>query len=338
MTAPISQAASAAATAASAADQPLHYLPVSLFGSVMGLTGLSSAWRLAEMRSGAPAWIHEAIGALAVAAFVALAGAYLVKLLYSPGAVKAEFAHPVAGNLFGTFIISLLLLPLVLAPVALHLAQAMWAIGTVAMTLFAWLVVDRWMAGVQQPEHATPAWIVPVVGLLDVPLAMPVLDLPPALQPLRLFGLVVGLFFAVPLFTLILSRLMFQPQMPPPLQPTLLILLAPFSVGMSTYAVAMHRLDAFAEGLYLLALFMVAVLAGRLRHVLRCCPFRVGWWAVSFPLASLAIAGFRMAEVAEEPLVDALAWVLLAGASIAVAWLAVRTLHGVVRGELKSLT
>ena len=328
----------AATTTAPATDQPLHYLPIGLFGSVMGLTGLASAWRLAHAHSGAPELVGQVVGAIAVLAFVALLLAYGAKAILSPAAVRAEFRHPIAGSLFGTLIISCLLVPLVLAPVALRLAQGLWAVGAVAMIGFAWHMVDRWMSGTHQPEHATPTWIVPVVGMLDVPLAMPGLDLPAEVQFLRLLGLAIGLFFAVPLFTLILGRLIFQPQMPNALQPTLLILLAPFSVGVSTWSVATGRVDDAALALFMIAVFVLAVLAGRLRFLLRCCPFRVGWWAVSFPLSSIAIAAFRVAEARPGPGIDALAWALLLGASAVMAWMLVRTLAGVLRGELKALT
>ena len=321
----------------SAAGQPLQYLPVALFGSVMGLTGLSLAWRLAHAHSGVPEWISQAVGAIAVLAFVALLLGYAMKAICSPATVRAEFRHPIAGNLFGTLIISFLLVPLVIAPVALWLARGLWAIGAIAMILFAWRIVDRWMSDVQQPEHATPAWIVPVVGMLDVPLAMPMLDLSPDLQFLRLFGLAVGLFFAVPLFTLILGRLVFQPQMPPPLQPSLLILLAPFSVGVSTWFVAIGRIDQFALALFMLAVFVLAVLVGRLRFLVRCCPFRVGWWAVSFPLASISISAFRVAEAFPGRAADGVAWALLLGSSAVIAWMLARTLNGVFRGELRAL-
>jgi tellurite resistance protein len=325
-------------SAISAADRPLHYLPVGLFGSVMGLTGLSAAWRLAHVHAGAPEWISQAIGAIAVVAFVALLCGYATKVIMAPDAALAEFRHPVAGSLFGTPIISFLLVPLVIAPLSLRVAQGLWAVGAIAMVSFAWLMVDRWVNGEQRPEHATPTWIIPVVGMLDVPLAMPVLDLPPELQAVRLAGLAIGLFFAVPLFTLILGRLIFQPPLPAALQPTLLILLAPFSVGVSSYAVTVGRIDMFAQALFLLALFMLAVLVGRLRYLLRCCPFRVGWWAVSFPLSSICIAAFRVAEAAPGVVTNGLAWALLVPTTLVMAWLLVRTLSGLFQGELKSLT
>ncbi|MCP3710015.1 hypothetical protein M3I54_24045 [Paraburkholderia sp. CNPSo 3274] len=48
----------------------LGYLPVALFGSVMGLAGRSSAWRLAHRMYGMPLWIAQLIGALAMLAFL----------------------------------------------------------------------------------------------------------------------------------------------------------------------------------------------------------------------------------------------------------------------------
>ena len=233
----------------------LDYLPVGLFGSVMGLTALSVAWHLAQARYGTPEWVAPLIAATAVLAFVSLLIGYGVKLATAPDAVRAEFRHPIAGNLFGTVPISLLLLPIVVPPYARLLAQALWISGAVGMVLFAWFIVNRWMSDRQQAAHATPAWIIPVVGLLDVPLALPSLGLPP-MHGLMVFALAVGLFFAVPLFTLVFSRLVFEPPLPDALKPSLLILAAPFAVGYSAYSVTAGQADLFAEALYMLMLFV----------------------------------------------------------------------------------
>lgn len=317
--------------------QQLDTLPVGLFGSVMGLTGLSIAWRLAQDRYGAPAWIAGVIGAVAVAAFVAVALGYAVKLAVAPGAVRAEFRHPIAGNLFGTVLISLLLLPIVLAPLGLALARILWVIGAAGMLFFAWLIVSRWMSDRQQVAHATPAWVIPVVGMLDVPLALPSLGLPP-MHGVMVTGLALGLFFAVPLFTLIFSRLLFEPPMPGALQPSLLILVAPFAVGFSAYTLTTGQVDLFAQSLYALMLFMLAVLLGRLRYLPVCCPFRISWWAVSFPLAASAIAALRFALAAPGRITDAVALALLAFATLAIGGLLARTLAGIARGELRTLS
>lgn len=198
------------ATEVGRANLRFDYMPVGLFGSVMGLSGVSVAWRLAQARYGGPAWLGLAwlglvaptIGILAVAAFVAMLTGYTVKLLTAFDAVVAEFCHPIAGNLFGTALISLLLLPILLAPHNLMLAQGLWIAGAT------------------------------------------------------------GLFFAVPLFTLIFSRLLFVPPLPDALKPALLILVVPFAVGYTACTLTTGQNDVFAQALYMLTLFVLAVLLG----------------------------------------------------------------------------
>lgn len=322
--------------------RPLDNLPVGLFGSVMGLTGLSIAWRLAHAHFGAPAWIADGIGVVAVAVFVAVACGYAVKLVTAPDAVRTEFHHPIIAALFGTLLISILLLPIIIAPLNVILARVLWVMGAIAMNVFAWLMISRWMSDRQQAAHATPTWIIPLVGLLDVPLAVPSLgwpaDIHAGVHQLMVLDLAVGLFFAIPLFTMIFSRLLFEAPLPDALQATLLILVVPFSVGFSTYTVTVGATDIFAQALYLLSLFVLTVLLGRLRHLGSCCPFKFAWWAVSFPLASSSIAALHYAEAIPGAIADMLALALLALATTVIAGLLVRTLVGLLRGELRTLS
>ncbi|MET0542026.1 MAG: SLAC1 anion channel family protein [Variovorax sp.] len=315
----------------------LAFLPVSLFGSVMGLCGLALAWRLAAVEFGLPRWVGEVLGHVAVLVFVALVGAYALKCLHSPDAVRAEFAHPVAANFFSTPIISLLLLPGVIAPYAMALASVLWVAGTLAMLGFAWFIVSRWMNVRQQLAHATPAWIVPVVGTINISYSGVPLDIPGS-HPVCVFALAVGLFFAVPLFTLILSRLIFEAPMPQALQPSLMILVAPFAVGFSAYLNVAGRLDLFGEALFYLAVFLLAVLLPKLLRLRRCSPFHTSWWAVSFPLAALTLAALKFC--AERPwwLAQAFALAMLAFTTCVILSLGARTGIGIAQGELRELT
>lgn len=312
------------------------YLPVALVGSVMGLTGPSAAWRLASMLFGVPIWISDVIAAFAALAFVAMATAYAIKLITAPDAVKAEFEHPIAINTFATFWVSMLLLPIVLANADLVVARILWSIGAVGIMVFAWYVVYRWTGTPVQREHVMPAWILPVVGLLDLPLAVPLLALPYP-EEIMTVGLAVGLLFTSPLFTLILARLLFEPALSPAVQPSLLILVAPFAVGMSAYVATTGLVDLFAESLYVLTIFMLSVLLGRLRHLGQCCPFRMGWWAVSFPIVACAIAALRFSEARPGWATDSIGVATLLLASGVITWLLVRTLMGISRGELRAL-
>lgn len=323
--------------AGSAPAGSLAYLPVSLYGSVMGLCGLALAWRLAATVFGVPPWIGEALGVASVVVFVVMTVAYSIKCASAPAAVRAEFNHPIAANFFGGFNISLLLLPAVLAPYVPWLAAVLWWIGAVLMIGFAWLIVNRWMSVRQQVAHATPAWIVPVVGTLDIPIAGIPLGLPGS-HAVSLFALSVGLFFAVPLFTMILSRLIFEEPLPQGLQPSLLILVAPFAVGFSAYLNVAGQIDLFAYVLFYLGLFMFAVLLPKLLSLPACCPFRVSWWAVGFPIAALAIASLKVAARMNSWPAQWLAAILLGAVSLLFLVLAWRTLAGIARGELRTLT
>jgi len=315
----------------------LAYLPVSLFGSVMGLSGLALAWRLAAAEFRLPGWVGEVFGLIAACIFVSMTLCYGIKCVESPAAVRAEFAHPVAVNFFGTPIISLLLLAAVAAPYSIALAEALWVAGAVSMLGFAWLIVGRWMSVRQQLVHGTPAWMIPVVGTLNIAIAGVTLDLPGA-QAVSAFGMAVGLFFAVPLFTLILSRLIFKEPMPQPQQPSLLILVATFAVAFSSYLSVAGRVDHFASSLFYLAVFMFTVLVPRLLWLRSGMPFHASWWAVSFPLAAMANAALKFSIHQPSWPAQAFALAVLAFATLVIISMSARTIAGISRGELRSLT
>ena len=314
----------------------LAHLPVSLFGSVMGYSGLALAWRLAASEFGLPGWIGEALAFVAVSIFLLLTLCYAIKCIESPEAVRAEFAHPVAVNFFGTPIIShsCCCLPVV-APYSAALTKALWLIGTVSMLSFAWLVVSRWMSVRQKIVHATPAWMIPIVGTLNISIVGVTLDVPGA-QAVSAFGLAVGLFFAVPLFTLVLSRLIFEEPMLKAQWPSLLIFVATFAVSFSAYLSVVGRVDLFASSLFYLAVFMFAVLVPKL--LLRSnTPFHTSWWAVSFPLAAMSNAALKFNLYQQSWLAQAFALAVLAFTTFVIMSMSVRTIAGIARGELRTL-
>jgi tellurite resistance protein len=71
----------------------LTHLPVGLFGSVMGLTGLSVAWHVAHEHFGGPASISFWIGVIAVVTFAAVAFGYCIKTIAAPKVVATEFRN-----------------------------------------------------------------------------------------------------------------------------------------------------------------------------------------------------------------------------------------------------
>ncbi len=312
----------------------LHYMPVGLFGAVMGSIGLAVAWRLAASHFGAPAWIGDALAVAALLAFLAVGAGYAVKAVRGIDAVRREFAHPVASNLFGTPLITLLLLPILLAPLHLATARAVWVAGTIGMAVFSVSIASRWLR--EKQTMVTPALFIPVVGLLDVPLALPALGWQ-SLHGVMVFSVAVGLVIGLPLLGMVLSRLMQEDALPAPLQPTLLLLSAPFSVGFSAYTAMTGHIDLFAEGLVMVMFFALVMVAGRLRALLAAHSFRLSWWAASFPLAAATLAAMRYAGHARHAVADGLALLLLATTTVCIAAFAALTLRAAFKGELRTL-
>lgn len=320
-----------------APDAVLPHLPVGLFGAATGIGGLGAAWHLAHLQFGMPAWISEALAALSLLVFVALSLAYAAKAVTAPDAVRAEWTHPISGNLFGLVPIALMLLPIPLVPWAPRLATTLWTIGAMSCLLFTGLRLFHWMSARQQVETALPAWIISVAGPLNLPIALPALGLVDRLHELAMFAFAIGIFFGLLVFVLVFSRLLFQTPPPGDALPALLVLTAPFSIGYSACQVVMGSNDAMAQCLLMVGLLLICVLIPLLRHLPRCCPFRVSWWAVSFPLAAATVAALHFAEAMPNVVNRSVALLLLGVTTSIVSWLAVRTIRGLIRGELRQL-
>jgi tellurite resistance protein len=309
----------------------IGHLPVNLFASVMGLSGLALAWRLAHGSLGAPAFIGEAIGALALGVFVLLALGYLLKAARHPAAVRAEFGHPVSGNFFGTIAISILLLSAVIAPYAPATAQAVWTVGTLLTFGLGLVVVSRLLRGGTDGAQMVPAWIIPGVATLDIPVTGGQLTMAWAGE-VNLLAAAVGVVLALVLLTLIVHRLAHHAPLAPPMTPSLMILVAPFAVGFLAYTNLVGEVDRFASLLFYFALFMFVVVAPKVFRP--GVPFSPGWWAISFPMAALANAALKYAQVRSTWPLWGIAVLLLAALSVALAVLTVRTVRIALDGRL----
>jgi tellurite resistance protein len=310
----------------------IQYLPVNLFASVMGVAGLTLAWRQASHQFGTSPLVDAAIGSIAVAIFVLLSAAYSVKAFRYPQAVRNEFRHPIAGNFFGTVTIAVLLTSSVVAPVSARVSELLWGLGAATTIALAFILVSRLLRGKVDAGHALPAWLIPGVATLDITVAGGAMPMAWA-RELNLFALAVGTMVALVLFTMIMSRLIHhQEKLANEMVPSLMILIAPFEVGFLAYTTFFQRIDAFAAMLFYFGLFIFLSLVFKVFR--RSIPFAAGWWALSFPLAALSNAALRYAEHAHYLPLTAFALGLLAFLSVLIAVLLVRTLHILVDGRL----
>ena len=145
----------------------------------MGLMGLSLATRAAERAFDMPIvaspWVLYASCAVLAGIFLG----YAAKALTHPAEVRAEWNHPVRIAFFPVMSISLLLLAAALLEPFPKLAHAIWLVGTVAQGALALSVISAWIGRRPfQTGQLTPAWFIPAVGNVIVPMAGARLSMP----------------------------------------------------------------------------------------------------------------------------------------------------------------
>jgi tellurite resistance protein len=309
----------------------IRNLPVNLFASVMGVAGLSIAWHQASHEFGVTPLISEAAGILAALIFVVLGAGYLAKAIKHPDAVIGEFRHPVSGNFFGTITIAILLLSAVAAQLNQTLAEVMWTVGAILTIALCFTIASRLLHGSVDATNAVPAWFIPGVATLDIAVAGGTMPMPWA-HEVNLFALAVGTMVALLFFTMIMSRIIHREPLPAGMVPSLVILMAPFEVGFLAYTNFTQQVDTFSGLLFYFGLFLFLTLVPKVFR--QGIPFATGWWAISFPMAALASAALKYSMFVQAWPVQAIAVILLAMLSIAIAVLLVRTLHILIDGRL----
>lgn len=308
----------------------LEHFPIAIFSIVMGMAGLALAWQKAHAVLGIPPVIGAGLRGAVSALFIILLVFYGLKALRYPQAVTTEMRHPVRINFFPTVSISLLLLATAYLESAPEAAFWLWGVGTLLHLGFTLAIFGSWIHHTHYDiKHANPAWFIPVVGNIIIPVAGVRLASP----ELSWFFFSIGLVFWVVLVTIVLYRLFFHEPLPARLTPTLFILLAPPSVGFIAYLGLTGELDAFARILYYTALFLALLLASNAVRFLR-LPFFISAWAYSFPLAALTLATLIMSTHLPNSSFELMGVGLLVILSLVVTVLIFRTVIAIQRREI----
>lgn len=276
------------------ASMRLAHYPVTFFAIGMGMMGLTLALRSAEQAFKLGNIASTGVLILSVAMFLAVSIGYAAKALIHAAEVRAEWNHPVRIAFFPAISISLLLLAAALFDSMPHLAHAIWLAGAVLQGVLALSVIGAWIGHRPfQQGQLTPAWFIPAVGNVIVPLAGARLGYTET-SWLFFSG---GLIFWLVLLTLVINRLMFHDPLPGKMVPTLMILIAPPAVAFSAWLRLTGEVGHFGHILLSVA-YVFALLVATQSPKFRTMPFALSWWALSFPLAALAIASFGYAEAA----------------------------------------
>src|SRR6056297_529280 len=271
----------------------LAQVPVTLFTVVMGLCGFTLALRAGETAAGLTHLASGVAHLLTLAVFAAVSLAYLAKALRHPQAVAEEWRHPVSLAFFPAISISLVLFSLVMLDVVPGVAHGLFLVAVPAQLVLTLAVVSGWIGSRSfRHGHLTPAWFIPAVGNVIVAIA----GVPLGYVELGWFFAAAGLMFWVVMLTLVMNRLIFHDPLPERLQPSLVILIAPPSVGYLAWVELVGGVDEFARVLLNCAYLFSLIVAVQLPKLLR-LPFSLAFWALSFPVAGAVLASLAHAQM-----------------------------------------
>ena len=274
----------------------LTNFPISFFSMVMGLAGLTIAWQKAQHIFEVDLSLNLFLITVTASVFVVLLAVYLAKYMTSYDAVLSEFKNPIKLHFFPTISISMLLLSIAFLQFDHDISLAIWVMGSAVHLMFTLYIINAWIHHEHfEVQHLNPAWFIPAVGNVIVPIAGVQLGF----IEISWFFFSIGMLFWVILLTIIFNRVMFHNPMQEKLMPTLFILIAPPAVGFISYTKLEGNLDSFARILYFSGLFLTMLMLVQIKRFAK-LKFFLSWWAYSFPMAAITIASFHMYELTQK--------------------------------------
>lgn len=267
----------------------LKNFPIMMFAIVMGMSGLTITYQKAHLWLGFSAYISTALTVVTSLVFVVVTAIYIIKFFKYKSAVKNEFSHPIRINFFAAISISLLMLAIIYNEQSLLVSQFLWYPGTILHLYLTMHTISFWINHNQELDHSNPAWFIPVVGNVLVPIG----GVGFVSNEILMYFFSVGMFFWFVLFSIIFNRIIFHNQLAAKFMPTLFILIAPPAVGFIAYFKMFGQLDTFALFLFNIAVFFTLLISFMYKNFLK-IKFFISWWAFVFPVAAMAISTMLM--------------------------------------------
>ena len=309
----------------------LAHMPVALFATVMGMGGLTLAWKKASEVLGITHLVWQVLLVITAVLLATLVISYLLKMRRHAQQVIAEFNHPIKISFFPAFSVGLMLIAVGLAEIMTPLATAIWWMGASIQLILTLYLMNQWIHHARwQVQHTTPAWFIPIVGNIIAPIGGVTLGF----TEVSWFFFAIGIIYWIVLKVLVFNRIIFHEPLPEKLLPTLFIMIAPPAVGFIAYLkLNQDIVDNFAHILYYAAMFLVLLLVSQLPRFAK-IPFFVSWWAYSFPIAAFTIGTIIMFEQSHTLFFQTLSYLMLTLVTILLSVLIVKTVNAAIRGSI----
>jgi tellurite resistance protein len=311
-------------------DSKLQHFPITILPSVMGLVGLSVVYLKFQHLFGVQWPIGQVILFVSTAWFAVVLSAQGARLVLHRSEVLKDFRHPIRVNFFPAVSICFLLLSIgYLEAGYQNAAKIFWLIGTPLHLILLLVILHGWFHNQYDVKTFNPAWFIPVVGPLLVPVAGVDLFHP----EISWFFFAIGILFWILLLAVFINRIFFHHPMPEKLLPTLFILIAPPAVGFISYMKLTHTLDPAARVLFYFGVFtflMLLTMITKFKEV----PFFLSWWGYTFPLDAFTLSIVMMHKTSPLPLFKNAVFVMTIVTTAVIFFVLVKTLIAVGQGRI----
>jgi len=186
-----------------------------------------------------------------------------------------------------------------------------------------------WINHNQELDHSNPAWFIPIVGNVLVPVA----GVGFASHGLLMYFFSVGVFFWVIVFAILLNRIIFHNQLAVKFMPTMFILIAPPAVGFIAYFKMYGVIDLFSMMLFNLALFFTLLIGFMYKNFMK-IKFFISWWAFVFPLAAMSISAMLMYHKTDDFILLILSYTMITVTTLVILVVAYQTALHMKKAEI----
>ncbi len=308
----------------------------SWFASVMGTGALALVSLAYSSKVSALKSVAVGLTYLNTALFFILLIPWSLRWLKYREDALEDLYHPVICHFYGTIAIALLILSAdyLLILKNLTLAKAFWLIGMPLTIFFAFLI--PYLMFIQEKidiKNVTPAWFIPPVGLIVIPLSGGALIhtfsgiWKEVMVFINYFSWGAGFFLYLALFAVVMHRFIAHEPLPCGIAPAIWINLGPIGAGTSTLYMLVKNSEFITtkEAFFVFGLifwgfgvwwFVMAVVL--MLHYIRKLnlPYSLAWWAFIFPLGAYVSATHNVALSFNINVIDsfgfALYWLLFA--------------------------
>ncbi len=272
---------------------------------------------------------------LNITLFFVLLIPWILRWIFFRKEALKDLEHPILSNFYATIAIAMLVLAanFIVIDKNIEMGEIFWYIGTLLTILFAILTPYLMFKNEHvKLDHINPAWFIPPVGLIVIPIAGSLIIphvsgmLKELVIFLNYFGWGSGFFIYLALFAISMYRFILHKPLPGTLSPTIWINLGPIGAGtialvnlIKNSVFITMREPFFIFGFLFWGFgiwWVVMAIVMTLQYIKKLkLPYAMSWWAFTFPLGAYVGASHTISSLFGIQLIDyigfALYWLLV---------------------------